>query len=560
MQLLNNHFYEFGAFRLDAQERVLWRANRPVPLTPKVFDLLLVLVENRGRLLEKDELLQKVWPDSFVEEANLSVNISVLRRALGEVAGETQFIETVPRRGYRFMAEVREAERPGDGAPERRSDDVAEMIIAEHTRTSVIVEEQEEKTDERQNVIAGVLAEKLLPATAARVTVSKIMAAVVLIGLLAGIAYWWKLRQPASEQAVPPAIKSLAVLPFKSLKPESGDEYLRVGIADVMITRLSNISALAVRPTTSVLRFADSDPLQAGRDLKVDSVLDGSIQQVGDRVRVTVRLVRVADGQSLWAYQCDQQCNDVFQLQDTISTKVTEALALKLSGNERERLAQRYTSNQAAWEAYAKGRYYRNRAGTAGYAKALASFQQAVQADPKFALAFAALAEAYYWSSSSVTNMGEAMAKAKEAAQRALALDDELAEAHTALGVVHFMYDWQFPAAEQELKRAVALNPGSPDVQMWYGKYLALMGRFDESIVVMQRAAALDPVSPLTAPESTFPYFLKGNYDEAIAGNAMNARPDLPSVTLRGRNGKENFSPFRNSHIENFNVGPANRE
>ncbi|MBI1762572.1 MAG: winged helix-turn-helix domain-containing protein [Acidobacteria bacterium] len=520
-----NSFYEFGKFRIDGRKRLLLRDGEVLPLTPKAFDTLLVLVEQRARVLEKDELMTAVWGDTIVEESGLTRNISVLRKTLGESKDEHQFIVTVPGRGYRFVAEVREA-----------AEEVTELVVQE-AKLRVVVEEEEDGE-------SGRLGEweprerALVEAPPPHARQATIVVATACVLLLAGAAYWWQAKRISnlkSQIANPPSIiHSLAVLPFKSLTAPAKEDYLGTGLADVLITRLSNVSALAVRPTTSVLKFAGNDPLQAGRDLQVDAVLDGSIQQIGDRVRVTVRLVRVADGQSLWAYQCDQQCNDVFTLQDTISAKVTEALALKLSGNERERIARPYSSNQAAWEAYAKGRYYRNRAGTEGYAKALASFQQALQADPKFALAYAALAEAYYWSSSSVTNMGEAMAKAKAAAQQAIALDNELAEAHTALGVVHFMYDWQFAAAEQELKRAVALNPGLPDGQMWYGKYLALMGRFDESIAVLQRAAALDPVSPLTAPEYTFPYFLKGDYAAAIAGNTrmLAIEPNLPQIQM----------------------------
>jgi len=530
---MSNASYEFGSFRVDAARRTLLCDEQPVTLTPKNMETLLVFLENRGRVMEKDELMNLLWPDSAVEENNLTQNISALRKALGERPNEQRYIKTIPGRGYRFVAEVREI-------PE----EPAEMIVRQSTM-SVVVEEEEHDEKLRSGEVvkrpsAPEVVDSVRSVTASSPhSFSRSMRVLLIVGLLAvvgtGITFWLKTKQSTTEQPAA-GIKSLAVLPFKSLSPQNTEDYLGAGLADVMITRLSNVSTLAVRPTNSVLRFAEHDPLQAGRELQVDSVLDGSIQQVGDRVRVTVRLVRIADGQPLWAYQCDQLCTDVFTLQDTISTKVTEALALKLTGDERRRLTQRYTGNQAAWEAYAKGRYYSNRASTEGYDKALESFQQAIQADPNFALAYAALADAYVWFAGTGTSLTprEAIPKAKKAAQQALALDEELAEAHASLGVMYYAYDWQFAAAEQELLRAIALSPGLADSRMRYGRYLALMGRFDESIDELQRAAELDPLSPLIRTEAGLPYFLAGRYDEAAALNVgmLEIDPNLPQLRV----------------------------
>lgn len=502
---------------VDSENFRVEKDGQPIALTPRAFDVLTFLLRHQGRVVEKQELFDQVWKESFVSDNALTKVIKEIRRALGDDADAPRYIETVPKRGYRWRAEHNDS---------LEAETIA--IVEEHSLTHIVVEEVQ-VPDPFEPVPLGTAFTQPRQWSTKKVVVL----GAVLVPVLVLVVFSFTRNKEKTPGNFAP-LKSLAVLPFKSLKPESGDDYLRVGIADVLITRLSNVSTLAVRPTTSVLKFADYDPLQAGQALKVDSVLDGSIQQVGDRVRVTVRLVRVADGQSLWAYQCDQQCNDVFQLQDLISTKVTEALALKLSGTERERIAQRYTSNQAAWEAYAKGRYYRNRASSEGFGKAVASFPEAIKADPKFALAYAALADAWYWSSATSSDHvpREVMPQAKEEAQKAAALDDELAEAHAALGLLHFTYDWQFPAAEQELKHAVALNPGLPDVQMWYGRYLALMGRFDEAIAVLQHASELDPVSPLSGTEVGLPYFLRGQYDQAIAANVrmLEIDPNLPQV------------------------------
>lgn len=496
----DRHFYEFGPFRLDADERSLWRADRPVQLPPKVLDLLLVLVENRGRLLSKEELLQKVWPDTFVEEANLSVNVSALRRTLGEAAGEAQFIETVARRGYRFTAEVKEV-FPDDGGP-------AEVIVAERTRTSVTVEEVDGAGEPEAGETGAVglepkgegapRLERRLSAggRVSRVKVLRLTAAAVLIGSLAAATYWWQQPRAEKVKAGPPHVETLAVLPFRSLKPESGDEYLRVGLADVLITRLSNLHQLVVRPTSSVLPFADrgTDALAAGQALKVDSVLDGSIQQIGDHVRVTVRLVRTSDGQPLWAYQCDEECNDVFRLQDTISEKVAGALALELGGDERERLGRRYTANAEAYQEYLKGRYFTLQFSREGYRKALEHFRRALDLDPSYALAWAGMADAHTTASETWLSPREAMPQAIDAARRALALDDTLGEAHAALGHALF-HTWRYREAEPELKRALELGPNAVPTYIWYGEFFAHTDP-PRGVELLKRAQELDPASP----------------------------------------------------------------
>ncbi|HKQ04570.1 MAG TPA: tetratricopeptide repeat protein [Blastocatellia bacterium] len=269
--------------------------------------------------------------------------------------------------------------------------------------------------------------------------------------------------------------------------------------------------------SAGVLPFATQDPLEAGQALKVDAVLDGSIQQAAGRVRVTLRLLQVADGKALWTYQCDEYCTDLFALQDTISQKVTEALALKLTGDERTRLLKRYTDNADAYQAYLKGRYYYNRINEDDLNKAVESFQQALRLDPDDALADAGLSAVYAWGTQFYWRAREAMPRAREMAERARALDEQLAEAHAALGRVYAYYHWDYAAAEREFKRALELNPGSADAHLWYGEYLALMGRFEESVAAMKRAAQLDPLTPFVVIHPGFPSYLAGRYDEAIA-------------------------------------------
>jgi TolB-like protein/DNA-binding winged helix-turn-helix (wHTH) protein/Flp pilus assembly protein TadD len=477
-------------------------------------------VRRRGRLVEKDELMQAVWPDTVVEEINLARNISTLRKALSQVSddGGQPFIQTVPKHGYRFVAEVRVA-----------SAEVAEVIVQE-SKLSVVVEEEEEEesgeSGERERGRAGER-ERLIPSIWAYAQVlllpltrSPALPVLVALGLLLAVAAVWLWRGREEQLVTPGAVKSIAILPFKSLNPkpdaQGNDEYLGVGLADVLITRLSNVSELAVRPTKSVLRFAEKDPLQAGRELRVDSVLDGSVQQSGNRVRVTLRLLRVADNQPLWAYQCDETCTDVFALQDTISQKVTEALALKLTGDEQRRLVKRYTENVEAYRAYLKGRYHYLHFSLEDIDQGIASFQQALKLDANYALAYAGLAALYSAFSGEFAAPHEYKPKARALAEQALKLDEHLAEAHAVLARVRCYYDWDYAGAEQEFKRALALNPNLADTNMWYGEYLALMGRFDEALVAMKRAAQLDPLSPFIAMQAGFPFYLSNRYDEAL--------------------------------------------
>lgn len=491
MNQASKQIYEFGSFRLDAVKRLLWREGELVPLTSKAFETLLALVERPGAILEKDDLLSRIWPDTIVEEKNLTINVSNLRRALGESPQDHHYIVTVPGRGYRFVAEVR------DGAA------AVEELIVQESKVRVVVEELRDELNE------GARLPDARALDGSRIW--KVAVAALVVALVAGL-FVWRGKGAATEA---PAIKTLAVMPFKSLKPEpkSDDEYFGVGMADVIITRLSNLSQLAVRPTSSVLGLTTEDSLEAGKLLKVDSVLDGSIQRTGDRVRVTVRLVRTSDGQPLWAYQCDEACTDVFSLQDSISEKVTEALALKLTSDERQRLNRRYTENAEAHQAYLKGRYHTLQYTPEGNRQAIIELNEALRIDPTYALAWAGLADAYTAASDWLLPPREALSKAKAAAEKALALDDTLAEAHAALGHV-FVHQFN-PNAEPQFKRAMELNPNSVAAMFFYFEYF--LGRdADKAVAVLRRVQELDPLSPVAGSFIASAYLMAHRFDEAL--------------------------------------------
>jgi DNA-binding winged helix-turn-helix (wHTH) protein/tetratricopeptide (TPR) repeat protein len=442
--------YEFGLFRLDVAERRLLREGKPVPVAPKVFETLLVLVERPGLLVAKDELMSHLWPDSFVGDAALARNISDLRRALGESTDGQSYIETVPKSGYRFTAGVREIGLE-DG----------ELMLQRRTRSRVVVEEEIERD-----------------------------------------------------------IRSIAVLPFRQLGANEGNEHLGLGLADALITRLSNIHQIAVRPTSAVLKYAASahDPISAARELKVEAVLDGGIQRSGDRVRVTVQLIGLSAEAALWAGTFDEKFTDLFAVEDSISERVAQSLTFKLTGEEERLLAKRYTENTEAYQLYLKGRYYWNKRTGEGLYKGIEYFEEATRSDPNYALAYAGLADCY----SKLGDVGiaaippkVAFSKAKLAAERALELDSSLAEAHASMGHLHLHhYDWL--AAEKSVKRAIELSPNYATAHHWYAYVCALTGDPDGAIIQIKRAVELDPVSLIISTDLGELLYFARRFDEAV--------------------------------------------
>lgn len=505
--------YEFEQFRLDPQERLLLRDGEPVPLTPKAFDMLLALVENSGRLLEKEELMRRLWPDSFVEEGSLAQNVSLLRRALGERPEGQKFIETVPRRGYRFVAGVIGV------------NDNAGLIVRGQSTASIAGEGKEEP-DIPDNVESGQSgAQKALEPDrhANWILRQKPRRAVLLVSLALAVvvaAFLISSVFNKGEQAAGQPIKSIAVLPFKSFGGDNDDQYLGVGIAETLTTRLSSLQLLTVRPSSAVLKYADSEKetVEAGQELKVDSVLEGSIRRFGERIRVTVRLVSVSDVSLLWADHFDENFTDIFRVEDSISTKVAAALALKLSGEEQKRLIKRYTDNAEAYQHYLKGRFFWNKRTAEGFKLGIAQFKQAVEKDPGYALAYAGLADSYTGLTFyNFAAPNETMPKANEAAMNALAIDSTLAEAHASLAHVKVNYDWNWAEAEKEFRLSIQLKPDYATAHEWYAiHYLTPTGHFEEALQEMKRALDLEPTSLVMNSFLGATLYFAGRYDDAI--------------------------------------------
>jgi TolB-like protein/DNA-binding winged helix-turn-helix (wHTH) protein/Tfp pilus assembly protein PilF len=484
--------YEFGPFRIDAMKRLLWRDGQLVQLTSKSLDTLLVLIKHRGQVVTKDDLMKTLWPDTVVEENNLTQQISMLRKVLGEKANEHRYVVTVPGRGYSFVAEV-----TGD--------------------INLIVEQREKK----KNDLGPRLSSRDLgiPKHAWRPRVILIsslgLAAIVLFAY--GVS--WRKAQ-LSKDGEPN--RSIAVLPFKPINSDPANVYLSTGMADALISRLSNLHQISVRPTSTIIKYADQ-PAAAqviGRELGVDSVLEGTVQKAGPRVRVTVQLVNVESGTPVWAQTFDQEMTDIFAVQDAISERVAQTMLVRLNGEDQKQIRRRATENVAAYQEYLEGRYFWNARDKDGLTRSLAHFQQAIDLDSNYAQAYSGLADAYTllvsYRIDSVPR-DEAVQRARAAATKALGIDESLAEAHASLAMIKTRYDHDDRGAEIEYRRAIELNPAYATGHHWYSEYLAMNGRETEALSEIKLAQALDPLSPVINTTLGEQLFYARRYDEAIA-------------------------------------------
>jgi len=485
MSLSGKHFYEFGPFRLDPAEGLLQREGQAVPLPPKVFETLRVLVESSGHLVEKEELMRQIWPDTFVEEANLAQNIFTLRKVLGEGGGGPEYIETVPKRGYRFVAAVQKIE------------DVAASEMPGRVE-SPIGEAQARKA---KNIVAVVAV------------------ASVVFGV--GLVMWQWLR----PRAAPPAERvKLAVLPFENLSGDAEQDYLSDGLTEEMITQLARLNPdrLAVIARTSSMHFKGSKKTvaQIGQELGVDYVLEGSIRREGERLRISAQLIQVKDQTHVWAENYERDVGDLMAVQDQVAQAIAAEIRVQLTPQGLA-AAGRGSSARAAspevYQLYLKGRFFWNKRTPEGFAKSIELFEEAIRKDPKFALAYAGLADSYVLlGPNNVRPPKEVYPKAKAAAQKALELDETLSEAHASLAFAKLLYDWDPRGAEQEFQRAIADNPGYPTARHWYAYTLAALGKLDLAVAEIRRAQALDPLSLSISSDVGQILLFARRYEEAV--------------------------------------------
>ena len=502
-----NYYYEFGPFRVDIAERQLLRSGQEIPLTPKAFQLLHALVERSGHVLDKDELITRVWADSFVEEKNLADNISILRKALNDDPKNPRYIKTVPRRGYRFVAEVREIVEHGE-----------DLLVHEKQRTRLVVEEEHDPLPvARRSVNLAMPGESWALLTRGRRKVHLgffIIVPVVALVLAFGAYVFWK----KSANINSPLVQSLAVLPFKPLVAGSQDPALELGMTDALITQLSNIRQITVRPTNSVMKYAaeGQDLRTAGYELGVDMLLDGKVQRAGDRVRLSVQLVRARDGAPVWAEKFDEKFTDIFAVQDSISRKVAAALTLKLSGEELKGLSKRYTDNVEAYQLYLNGLYHWRKFKQEDLLTSINYFNAALKVDPNYALAHAGLAKSYnvisIWGPLPAE---EAIPKARAAAQNAINLDPNLASAHVALGA-NKLFAWEWDEARRELERGIELD-ATTDGHAPYGYYLQAMGKTEEGLAELKRIRDITPEWDVANNDVLWGLYYARHYNEAIA-------------------------------------------
>jgi DNA-binding winged helix-turn-helix (wHTH) protein/TolB-like protein/Tfp pilus assembly protein PilF len=441
-----SRYYRFASYRLDTQLRELRDgAGAVVPLTAKAFDTLCLLVENRERVVGKDELLAAVWAGRVVEDNNLTQAIAALRRAFGTDGNDHRFIVTLPGRGYRFVADVETGAMPA-------------MAVAQPTR--------------HRAATAGAL--------------------LFVLAVAAVVA--WQLRVPSPATAGAPAAIALAVLPFTPLLPAPGDEgLLELGLADTLATRLGHAKTLRVRSVESARRVATASDTEAGRQLGATYLVRGSTQRNGGRVRVNVRLVSVATGATSWAQTFDAPADQVFVLQDQVAAAVGAALAVRPTPASAQSLAGCNGRDADAYRAWLRAQYKLHRR----IPDTIAAFNAAIGADPACARAYAGLALAYLFMAHNDSDPGDVFPLAQAAARQALRIDPASAEAWMARGRTPHLVEWNWPAAEASLRRAIAINPSLSDAQFALAHLLVDTGRFDEGLAHARQARELDPLSPI---------------------------------------------------------------
>jgi TolB-like protein/Flp pilus assembly protein TadD len=428
-------FYEFGPFRVDASKRLLARDGAPVPLTPKVFDTLVHLVQHSGTAIGKDELMRAIWPDTVVEENNLNQNISILRRILGDGRSDHRYIATVPGYGYQFVAEV-------------------------------------------------------------------------------------KLSRERSGQLSPANGASIAVLPFANLSADASNQYFCDGLAEELINALAKLGQIRVVARTSAFSFKgkETDVREIGRKLRVSTVLEGSVRKSGNRLRITVQLINAANGYHVWSERYDTQMQDIFDVQDEITLAIVSALKLRLLGKEKSVILKHHTENPKAYLSYLKGQYYRWKTAPEEFRKCREYFEQAVNADPFFALGYFGLNSYYgYGSAWGLIPPDEGWPKAHAALIKALELDDTLPEAHLSHAAFLLVHDRNWAGAEKEIKRVLALNPKLAEIHHLYSFYFLTVGRFDDAIAEGRRALECDPLSLIYGRSLGMCLYFSRQYDEAVA-------------------------------------------
>jgi TolB-like protein/DNA-binding winged helix-turn-helix (wHTH) protein/Flp pilus assembly protein TadD len=486
----------FGVFELDFQSGQLRKHGLRVRLQEQPFQVLTMLLEHHGEVVTREELKKKLWPaDTFVDfDHGLNKAINKLRDALGDSAESPRFVETVSRRGYRFLVEVKIADAPIRG-----------IGLANQAPSEAEAREQLE------------LAPKppvLNPHLASYVWKVSVFVLVLLLAFLGA----WKLYFSSRPTLV---IRSLAVLPLESLSNDASQDYFADGMTDELISDLGQISALRVISRTSVMAYKRArKPLpQIARELNVDAVVEGTVLRSGNRVRITAQLIEAATDKHLWSQSYESELRDALAVQNTVARAIADQIRINLNPQELAALKKVAVVDPEAYESYLKGRFFWNKRTADGLRKAIDYFSEAITRKPDYAQAYAGLADSYALAGDwkyGLLAPREAYPKAKAAATKAIALDDTLGEAHISLAFSLENFDWDSESAGKEFTRGIELSPRYAIGHEWYGWHLAALGRHDEAIAEVEKAASLDPLSPSIGADLAEEYLVAHRFDEAV--------------------------------------------
>lgn len=507
--------YQFDGFRVDlSRYQVVGPDGVALTLSNRAYDVLVYLIENRGKVVSKDDLMQSVWKRVVVEENNLNQAISLLRRTLGDQRASPRYIGTVPGRGYRFVADV---------------------TVELHGETSGAIDAPAQMSPTPTNAPPGaIVVESIEPLNDVRAAAGPSRRAILSgIATVAVIGAGWTLW--SRRAAVPtPQPRSIAVLPFQPLIDDAGNDALQLGIADTLIARLSGLPGVIVAPFSSVRAYATpgQDPFAAGRALDVGAVLESHIQVQSDRVRLTARLLDVDTGKALWSGRFDEHLSDFFAVQDALAKQVVAALEVELSPDTLTGLNHHDTENVEAWQLYLQGRLHWSMRTEGGFRRAIELYEAALSLDPRFALAAAGLADA--WAVLGVFVIVppvEAFAKARAAAERAIELDAQLAEAQAAMGhvLVQGNHDWK--GGEMHYRRALALKPTYGQAIFWLANNHCYQGRIADALVEGERAQAMEPMSVAFAANVGMLEYYARDYEGART-RLMNLLDAVPQSSL----------------------------
>jgi DNA-binding winged helix-turn-helix (wHTH) protein/TolB-like protein/Tfp pilus assembly protein PilF len=492
MRVLDENIFDFSKFRLDNTNKILRYNGEIVSLPLKSVELLCLLVENRGEVVNKQEIFERVWHDSFVEDSVLTQNIYQLRKMFEEY-GEKDLIKTVPRRGYIFTFE-------------NETSHIIEREIYEE------IEIIETETLPEKQVLA-------LPSTQNNSKFKVFGIGIVALFLITSAVFGYWFWNGKVNKTTVSEINSLAVLPLKSFDEKAVDDNLRLRMMDSLITKLGKIETISVRPTSSTMKFLKSDEssLEIGKKLLVDAILEGSIQREENKLRITLQLVSTKNGEQIWSEQFDGEADKLLDLQNAVSAKLLDTLNLPLSNEQQTEFAKRPTTNSEAYEEYLKGRYFWNKRTPESLKSAIISFEKAIKLDSNFADAFVGLADSHYLLFDYSYDTSQ---KNVELAQfnihTAIEINPKLSEAFTTLGSIQTTIEWNWKPAEKSFQKAIEFSPNSPNAHHRYGMLLMKLRRFTEAENEMRKAKELDPTSPAINKNLGVLFFFEKRCDEAI--------------------------------------------